>query len=58
VQGIDQLKQTLGQLLDSPDLRFQYEEIDPDVFGEELDHWPYDRSDRIAAIGLVVDRLP
>jgi hypothetical protein len=27
------------------------------VFGEELDHPPYDRADRIAAIGLIVDRV-
>lgn len=57
VRGVDQLKEALGQSLDRPSLRFQYEEIDPDVFGEELEHWPYDRVDRIAVIGLTVDRL-
>jgi methylase of polypeptide subunit release factors len=57
VRGVDRLKKTLEQLLDRPNLNFHYEEIDPDVFGEELDHRPYDRADRIAVIGLTVDRL-
>ncbi len=56
-RGVDHLKKSLGRLLKKSNLHFQYEEIDPDVFGEELDHWPYDSADRIAAIGLVVDRL-
>ena len=33
---------------------FVYEEIDPDVFGEELDRPAYAHVDRIAAIGLTV----
>jgi methylase of polypeptide subunit release factors len=57
VRGVDTLKEALDQMLGRRNLHFQYEEIDPDVFGEELDHWPYDRADRIAAIGLTVDRL-
>ena len=31
---------------------FVYEEIDPDVFGEELDRPAYANADRIAAVGL------
>jgi hypothetical protein len=31
---------------------FVYEELDPDVFGEELDRSAYANADRIAAIGL------
>jgi methylase of polypeptide subunit release factors len=57
VNGVDQLQRSLGPLLNKPNLHFHYEEIDPDVFGEELDHPPYDRADRIAAIGLIVDRV-
>jgi methylase of polypeptide subunit release factors len=57
VHGVDRLKESLGEMLNKLNLRFQYEEIDPDVFGEELDHRPYDRADRIAVIGLIVDRL-
>jgi methylase of polypeptide subunit release factors len=56
-RGVDQLKKTIGQLLKDSDFQFEYEEIDPDVFGEELDRGPYDRADRIAAIGLTVDRV-
>ncbi len=57
VNGVDQLHTALSQALDKRNVRFEYEEIDPDVFGEELDHWPYDRADRIAVIGLTVDRV-
>jgi hypothetical protein len=31
---------------------FSYEEIDPDVFGEELDRSAYAEADRIAVVGL------
>ena len=34
--------------------RYQYEEIDPDVFGEELEAAPYDVADRIATVALHV----
>jgi len=36
-------------------VRFDYEEIDPDVFGEELERAPYDRADRIAVVGVTID---
>ncbi len=55
-RGVDHLENSLGELLTNSNFRLEYEEIDPDVFGEELDHRPYDRADRIAAIGLTVDR--
>ncbi len=57
VNGVDQLHESLSQILNERDVTFQYEEIDPDVFGEELDHRPYHRADRIAVIGLIVDRV-
>jgi len=56
-RGVDQLEKAIGQLLEQSNFQFEYEEIDPDVFGEELDRKPYDRADRIAAIGLTVDRV-
>lgn len=31
---------------------FEYRELDPDVFGEELEHSPYDQVDRIAVVQL------
>ena len=36
--------------------RFVYEEIDPDVFGEELDKPAYAHVDRIAAVGLTATK--
>ncbi len=57
VGGVDQLQTLLGPLLNKSSLHVHYEEIDPDVFGEELEHPPYDWADRIAVIGLTVDRL-
>jgi hypothetical protein len=32
----------------------RYEEIDPDVFGEELEEEPYRNVERIAAVGAVI----
>jgi SAM-dependent methyltransferase len=40
--------------LDAKD--FVYEELDPDIFGEELRQSTYDRADRIAAVGLTVTK--
>jgi SAM-dependent methyltransferase len=56
VNGTDRLYASLRPILERNDLRFHYEEIDPDVFGEELERPPYDGVDRIAVIGLVIDR--
>lgn len=57
VNGVDRLHKSLSEVLNKRDVRFEYEEIDSDVFGEELDNWPYDRADRIAVIGLTVERV-
>ncbi|MBA2547343.1 MAG: SAM-dependent methyltransferase, partial [Burkholderiaceae bacterium] len=35
-------------------LAYQYREIDPDVFGSELDQRAYARVERIAAVGLTL----
>ncbi len=37
---------------------FRYEEIDPDIFGEELDHAYYHDAERIAAVAVVLSKLP
>lgn len=50
VDGVDALHETLRERLAGRVVDFRYEEIDPDVFGEELDRPPYDRADRIAAV--------
>ena len=55
VGGRDAFRELLCTRLAARDVRFDYEEIDPDVFGEELEHPPYDRVDRIAAVGVTVD---
>ena len=43
-------------ILASSDCEWTYEEIDPDVFGEELEQPGYASTERIAAIGLVARR--
>lgn len=55
IGGRDYLHETLASRLSGRGLRMAYEEIDPDVFGEELDHPPYDRADRIAVVGVIID---
>ena len=55
VDGVDLLQQTLRERLRGRPVRLAYEEIDPDVFGEELEHPPYDRVDRIAVVVATVD---
>ena len=50
VDGVDLLHQALRERLEGRAVRLTYEEIDPDVFGEELDHPPYDCADRIAVV--------
>ena len=54
VDGVDQFLDAVRPMLEN--LReFHYEEIDPDVFGEELDRPPYTDADRIAVVLLLVD---
>lgn len=54
VDGKDTFWEIVESTLRRTDLQCEYEEIDPDVFGEELDHPAYARVDRIAAVSLVV----
>lgn len=51
-EGVDRFKSEVMPVLRSYPCRFQYEEIDPDIFGEELDTPPYANVERIAAIVL------
>jgi SAM-dependent methyltransferase len=53
VEGQDLFRQAAERLLTVAGFDFQYEEIDPDVFGEELDLPAYSNVDRIAVVGLV-----
>ena len=56
VGGVDLFFESVKPLVQLPGLQFVYEEIDPDVFGEELDRQPYADVDRIAVIGLTAIR--
>jgi release factor glutamine methyltransferase len=53
IAGHDVFLEHARTILGEADIRFRYEEIDPDVFGEELDEPPYADVERIAAVGLV-----
>ena len=54
VDGIDAFHAAAEAALDRTPWRIlSYREIDPDVFGEELDQPAYAGADRIAAVGLV-----
>jgi methylase of polypeptide subunit release factors len=55
VDGSDPFYEALRSRLTGRGIRFQYEEIDPDVFSEELEHPPYDRADRIAVVGVTIE---
>ena len=57
VAGIDQLKREIEAELSGNGLVLSYEEIDPDVFGEELETETYNHVDRIAAVVLTAQRL-
>jgi methylase of polypeptide subunit release factors len=57
VDGDDAFLAALRPLIARRPVRFAYEEIDPDVFGEELENPPYDRADRIAVVGVTLDAV-
>ncbi len=56
VDGDDPFLAELRPLLEASGFDWSYAEIDPDVFGEELERPVYAHIDRIAAVGLVVTR--
>lgn len=56
VEGVDPYLAELLPLLREADYEWSYDEIDPDIFGEELLRPVYAHADRIAAVGLVVQR--
>ncbi|MET0962099.1 MAG: class I SAM-dependent methyltransferase [Noviherbaspirillum sp.] len=53
VDSRDGFLEELTPALNSAGYSWRYEEIDPDVFGEELTQPAYQKVDRIAAVGLV-----
>lgn len=56
VAGVDAFEDAVLPMLAGHD--YTYEEIDPDLFGDELEKAPYARVDRIAAVALSVTRSP
>jgi methylase of polypeptide subunit release factors len=58
VDGEDPFLAEMRPLLAAPAFEWSYAEIDPDVFGEELERPVYAHIDRIAAVGLVATRRP
>ena len=54
LRGVDPFFESVSPVLQLPGLQFVYEDIDPDVFGEELDRQAYAHADRIAVVGLTV----
>lgn len=55
VEGRDVLKAMLERDLPGLGCSLRYRELDPDVFGEELDKTAYARVERIAAVGAVIE---
>lgn len=55
VDGVDAFHRAVRERLAGRRHCLAYEEIDPDVFGEELEHPPYERADRIAVVAVTVD---
>lgn len=54
VDGRDLLREALAPALEAAGARYDYQELDPDVFGEELERPAYVRAgaDRIAVVGV------
>ncbi len=59
VRGEDRLLSALAEELDELGCTLRYEELDPDIFGEELDQPAYREAgvERIAAVGAVIRKF-
>ena len=58
VDGSDGLRDALAARSEALDCTLDYREIDPDIFGEELDEPPYADVERIAAVGVILTKKP
>jgi hypothetical protein len=56
VEGADPFIEDMAPLLAASGCEWTYDEIDPDVFGEEIERPVYAHIDRIAAVGLIATR--
>lgn len=57
IHGMDQFRASMEQISPNDGFLIDYDEIDPDVFGEELDSPLYTKVDRIAVVALKIVRL-
>lgn len=57
VEGRDALLEAIRLRLAGPTMSWSYREIDPDVFGEQLQAPGYEQVERIAAVALTVTRI-
>ena len=58
VSGRDPFRDAVLDRLHGSGLSWRYDEVDPDVFGEELDSGAYANADRIAAVVLTATHEP
>ena len=56
VAGRDGFRDALEESAATHGSTLRYAELDPDIFGEELEQPAYRGADRIAAIGAVIER--
>jgi methylase of polypeptide subunit release factors len=56
VEGRDSVRDWLAEELPEQGCTLRYREIDPDIFGEELEREAYRDVDRIAAVGAVIGK--
>lgn len=56
MQGQDLFQHAAQKILDAAQVQYDYTELDPDVFGEDLARDDYAAVDRIVVIGLVAHR--
>jgi len=54
--GQDRLQAALQEMVPAHGCTLRYAEIDPDIFGELLDEPEYERVERIAAVGAVIEK--
>ncbi len=56
VDGVDALHDALQEGLDTTAFDLAYEELDPDIFGEQLSSPGYEDVERIAAVSAIITR--
>jgi precorrin-6B methylase 2 len=56
IGGEDRVEAALRDMLPAHGCALRYEEIDPDIFGEQLSQPGYEEVERIAAVGAVIEK--